>query len=160
ETPTLAIAAARLLTDVPEVRAGKTAAPLQALLAYLPFADNDAIEEEVLASMCLLCVRRPDVESALSQALGDKEPQRRGAAAFVLGRAGTEEQRKQVRKLLADPVLKVRLSAAQGLLAGRDREAVPALIGLLKSVPRGWLWKVEEQLLRLAGADAPSPLVS
>ena len=87
-------------------------------------------------------------------------PLRRAAAGYLLGRVGREEQRKLARKLLGDPVLRVRWRVAQGLLAGRDKQAVPALIELLRLAPTTWLWKVEEPLVRLAGAATPSPLVT
>ncbi len=158
EPPALPIAAARLLTDLPAVKDGKTAEPLQALLTYFPFADDEQIEEEVLTSLSLLSVRRPELEPALVKALTDPLPLRRAAAAYVLGRVGTEAQRQQVRKLLNDPTLKVRLRAAQGLLAGRDKQAVPALIELLRVAPESLVWKVEEPLVRLAGGKSPTPL--
>src|SRR5262249_55505252 len=82
-------------------------------------------------------------------------PPRRAAAAYVLARVGTREHCEAVRKLLQDPVLKVRLRAAQGLLAARDRAAVPALIDLLDKAPDAWAGRVEELLYRLAGDKSP-----
>jgi HEAT repeat protein len=158
--PTLPIAAARLLADLPEARAGKTSAPVQALLTYFPFADDETIEEELLTTLSLLNVRGPGVDGALVKALGDPLPLRRAAAGYVLGRVGTEAERQAARKLLEDPVPKVRLRVALGLLAGRDRQAVPALIELLRVAPDSWRWKAEEQLVRLAGAHAPPQLAS
>src|SRR5207248_10680877 len=52
-----------------------------------------------------------------------------------------------------------RLRAAQGLLLGRDRAAVPALVGLLSDTPLTIAWQAEGLLARLAGADTPSDLV-
>ena len=105
-------------------------------------------------------MRQPEIDPALLKALDDPLPLRRAAAGYVLGRVGTEEQRKLARKLLDDPILKVRLRVAKGLLAGRDKQAVPTLIELLRLAPNTWLWKVEEPLVQLAGTATPTPLVS
>ena len=59
--------------------------------------------------------------------LTDREPARRAAAAVLLGRYGNAEQKAAVRKLLADADPTIRVRAAQGLLAGRDKAALFAL---------------------------------
>jgi HEAT repeat protein len=164
----LPIAAARLLARAGEPAPGKPAgepkpAPgavtparaLQALLAYAPFADDESVEQEVLGCLTLLSVRDARIDPVLVSALHDPLPPRRAAAAHVLGRVGTREDCEAVRKLLADPVPKVRLRAAEGLLAAGDRAAVPVLIDLLDKAPDSWAWRVEELLHRVAGDKGP-----
>ena len=160
----LPIAAAHLLAHIGETKPGaNTVTParaLQVLLTYVPFADDDNVEDEVLNSLTVLSVRDARIDPVLVGALHDSQPARRGAAAYVLGRVGTRADCDAVRKLLADPVLKVRLRAAQGLLAARDRAAVPVLIDLLGKAPQSWAWRAEELLQRIAGDKGPELPVS
>jgi hypothetical protein len=58
--------------------------------------------------------------------------------------------------LLNDPEPRVRLAAAEGLLAGRERAAVPALIAALAEGPPELAERAESLLLRLAGEKAPA----
>jgi hypothetical protein len=60
-----------------------------------------------------------------------------------------------VQGLLNDPEPVVRLRAAQGLLAARDRSGVPTLIGLLADGPHDLAVRVREQLMCLAGNRSP-----
>lgn len=144
--PALPAAAARVLAQ----RRPAEAVPV--LLAYLPFADDESVEDEVLAALVTLSAGKGD--GALAAALKDQVAVRRGAAAYALGRLPA--QREATRGLLADPDLRVRFRAAQGLLAGRDRDAVPALIDLLRDGPADLVWRVESLLYQLAGEQAPS----
>jgi hypothetical protein len=50
----------------------------------------------------------------------------------------------------------VRFRAAQGILAGRDKAAVPTLISLLQGVPLDLSQRAEDLLQRAAGNSAPS----
>src|SRR5262249_46379109 len=72
------------------------------------------------------------------------------------GRSGDAAQRRAVRGLLADRDAQVRIRAAQGLLAGGDREAVPVLMSLLEDGPVAVAIRAEELLYRLAGDRAPA----
>ena len=141
-------AAARLLRQ----RAPEGAAA--ALLAYAPDADNDAVENEVVASLAVLGVHDGKVDAAVVAALKDKAPGRRAAAGVVVGRSGTAEQRADVQKLLTDPDPRVRFRAAQGLLAGRDRSAVPALIALVKEGSPDLAYQADELLSCAVGSRA------
>jgi HEAT repeat protein len=148
-SPAVSGAAARLLRaraaeDTPEV-----------LLAYLPDAEEEAVAEEVLCTLAVRGVRDGKVVPILIEALKDPEAVRRGAAALVLGRSGTREQRAAVRSLLTDSSPLVRFRAAQGLLAGRDRAAIPSLIALLTEAPEPWAVRAEDLLGCLAGSRAP-----
>jgi HEAT repeat protein len=134
----------------------KPAGAATALLAYLPFNEDEGIEEEILSALVLLGEGSGAVDPALSQALQDRLPARRAAAAFVLGRSSAVEVRSHVQPLLGDPDPKVRLRAAQGLAAGRERTAVPVLIALLGESRPGVTWRAEELLYRIAGEHAPA----
>src|SRR5262249_19866067 len=124
-------------------------------LEYLPSAADDVVEDEVCTTLALLGVQDGKVAAVLPPALEDKTAIRRAAAALVLGRSGTAEQRAAVRGLLDDADAGVRLRAAQGLLAGRDGRAVPALAALLSEGPPEVAARAEELLYCLAGAGAP-----
>jgi hypothetical protein len=144
----LTAAAARLLVE----RRPDGAVP--ALLAYVPFNDDEYSETAVLEALAALAVRDGRADPALLAALDDKEPARRAAAAFAVGKAGPEERAK-LKRLLADADAKVRLRAATALLHGRDRAAVPALIDLLADGPLVLAWQAQELLCRVAGEQAP-----
>jgi HEAT repeat protein len=134
-------------------------AVVQALLGYLPFADDDTVEEEVRNGLIVLVASAPRVDTAMSAALKDALPARRAAAAFVLGRVGSRAQCQAVHRLLEDPSPLVRLYAAQGLLPARDRAAVPALVAGLASAPLRSVLHAEELLHRVAGERAPAAYV-
>ena len=148
--PGLAASAARVLAR----RAPKEAVAI--LLAYAPHADDDNVAEAVREALLVLSPPDKAPEPALSAALRDPSPARRGAAAHVLGRKKDAESRAAVRALLKDRDPGVRFLAVRALLFGGDREAVPALIALLSDAPLGQSWQLEELLFRLAGEQAPA----
>ena len=96
---------------------------------------------------------------ALLAALEDKQAARRALAACLVGRLGDGKQQDAVRKLLTDGDPTVRLRAAQGLLAARDKTVVPTLIALLEAKPVALAWQAEELLRWVAGEGAPAPVV-
>jgi HEAT repeats len=124
-----------------------------ALLDFLPAAGEAT--EDVLAALAAVGVKGGKADPALAAALQDKVAAKRAAAAVVLGRSGPAEQRDVVRKLLGDDDALVRLRAAQGLLAARDKEAVPALVALLGEAPPAIAQEAEDVLHWLAGDQAP-----
>ncbi len=126
------------------------------LLDYLPFAEEEQIQEEVLASLAILCKDSSRLEP-LQPALRDPAPLKRGAAGYLLGRAEDVKQREGVRPLLLDRDSSVRLRASQGLLAGKEKLAVPVLIDLLASPANEITWQAEDLLLRIAGESANLP---
>jgi hypothetical protein len=129
------------------------------LLSYLTSAPDEAVEEEVIDALANLGVVRGRPDPLFDAALSDPAPARRAAAALVLGRSGTAKQRLLVHLLLDDPDACVQLRAAQGLLLGRDRAALPALIGLLAKAPLPVAEQAEDVLLDLAGKSAPAILI-
>ncbi|MBV9125217.1 MAG: HEAT repeat domain-containing protein [Planctomycetes bacterium] len=128
----------------------------EVLLAYLPFAENEIAAKEVRASLAEVGIRDGKVNPALVQALSDKVPARRSAAAAILWKAGSAPQRAAARQLLQDPDTSVRLQVALALAESKEKEALPVLIDLLGELPQPQGWKVVDFLSRLAGEQAPS----
>lgn len=156
--PALPIAAAHRLAQ-PSDKPASPAAALGTLLGYVPFADDETVEEEVINALTILGAREVAVDPVFIAALSDPLSARRGAAALVLGRVGGKEHVPLLRKLLDDPVPAVRFRAAQGLIAAKDKTGVPRLIASIGDVPIAYLSQAEELLQRLAGDQAPSVAV-
>ena len=154
--PALPTAVVRRLTWPGLVPDKDVPAAVRVLLSFVPFAEDESVDDEVLNSLTLLSVREPQVDPVLAAALDDVLPARRAAAAYVLGSVGTTEAVAPIRKLLSDTSPIVRLRAAQGLLAARDASAVPKLIALLGELPPAGAWRIEEVLNRLAGDQVPT----
>jgi hypothetical protein len=128
------------------------------LLAFVPFALDGAFDD-VLDALCRLGVKDGKVDPLVLAALEDASPSKRAAAATVVGRSGTLAQRALVKRLLDDADAVVRFHAAQGLLAGRERSAVPALIALLPTGELALAERAEGLLLALADKGAPKALL-
>lgn len=126
------------------------------LLAYLPFAPNATVADEVRKALTVLAVRDGQPDSALLAALSDKAAIRRAAAAEAFCRAGLPATRAAVKQLLHDPDPGVRLQVALALANAHDRDAIPVLIDLLGQLPRAQSWPADEILRRLAGDQAPN----
>jgi hypothetical protein len=133
----------------------KPAGAAEVLLAYLPFADDENVLDEVRHTLAAVAVRDGKPDAALVKALADPSALKRGTAAEALCRSGAPGQRPALLKLLDDPDASVRLRVALPLAALRERPAVPVLIGLLGELPPNQLWPVEDVLYRLAGEQAP-----
>jgi hypothetical protein len=142
-------AAARL------VAVRKPAGAAEVLLAYLPFADDESVVDEVRLALTAVAVRDGKPEPALLKALDDRNALKRATAAEALCRSGAAGQRPALRKLLDDPEPVVRLRVALCLVALKDRASVPVLIALLGDLPTHQLWQVEDILYLLAGDQAP-----
>jgi HEAT repeat protein len=146
--PQLPAAAARLLVRRDPANA------VTVLLAYVPFANDVAVVDDIAAALLAQTTRdRPD--AALLAGLADARPAVRGVAAHVVGRKGDAQQRDKVARLLADPDAGVRYRAAVSMLVSRDRRGAPALIALLGDRSPDLAWQAEEALLRLASDGGP-----
>jgi HEAT repeat protein len=141
----LALAAARL------VGVRKPAGAVAVLLAYLPFADNDLVVQEVEGALGACARVDGKADAALVQALRDPVPVRRSTAARALCLAGGSADRAAVLPLLKDPRPAVRLVAALGLAEAHTAEAVPVLIDLLAELPPEGRKQAEDFLTQLAG---------
>jgi HEAT repeat protein len=148
-SPTVTAAAVRVL------KARAPAGATGVLLAFLPHANDDSVEEETTGALLALGVRDGKADLLLAAALDDPMPNRRAMAAMILGRYGTPDQKETVRKLLKDPDPRIRLRAAQGLVAGREKNAIPSLLALLSDGPMDMARQAEDLLTRIAGDQAP-----
>jgi HEAT repeat protein len=151
EIPNAALvpAAARLIA----VR--KPAGAVEALLSYLPHADDEGIAEAVRSALAALAVPDGKPDPALVAALADKVPARRAGAAVALCRAAAE-QRPAVKKLLQDGDPTVRLRAGFALAVTGDKEALPVLIDVLADLPPAQTVSARDLLSRLAEEKSPA----
>lgn len=128
----------------------------EALLAFLPAADSDAVIDEVGKALAVLAFLDKKPQAALLAALKDALPLRRAVACSALAQHDYPEQLDVLRPLLKDPKPTVRLRAALALLNAGDPDAVPALIDLLGELPAPAWGQAEEALKALAGPWAPA----
>jgi HEAT repeat protein len=127
----------------------------EALLGYLPFAEEDDRSDEVKKALAVLAVRNGKLDAALVCALAEESPRLRAAAAEALVQGGGQKGRAAVRTLLKDKALAVRLRVALALVPAGEREAVPVLIDLLALVSDKQVGQVEDVLTQLAGESSP-----
>jgi WD40 repeat protein/HEAT repeat protein len=132
----------------------KPAGATEALLAFLPFTDDQAMKEEIGKALKSLVLVDGQPDPAVLKALNDPLPVRRIAAAEALVGTGSAAH-PLVRKLLTDGDLEVRLRVALALVHAQVKEAVPALIDLVAELPQGKAIEAEELLRRLGGIKAP-----
>jgi HEAT repeat protein len=151
--PLLLAAAARILAK------RGTPEGADALIRYLPLVADDETEEAIWFSVAAIASKPGKLRQGLLPLLNDPHAARRAFAGCLLGRIGNGAQKAAVRGLLADADVRVRLRAAQGLLAGQDKNAVPVLIDLLSKTPLGIAWQAEELLNWLAAANAPAEVL-
>jgi HEAT repeat protein len=127
----------------------------QALLDYLPFADDDSVLEDVKAALAALVESDAGSASICLRALNDPSSLRRAVVAEILCKAGEKEVLPAVRKLLQDPRPVVRLRAALALAAIKDVDAIGTLIALLAVLPPALGHQAEAFLMNLAADQAP-----
>ena len=125
-----------------------------ALLAFLPYAEDESVEEEIKSALTGMAYHDGKADPALLKALEDDSPLRRAMAVDVLCENGLAEPRDALRKLLADPKPTVQLRAALALAQVRDENAVATLIDLLGKLPVAQGRNAEEYLSGLAGDQA------
>jgi hypothetical protein len=148
--PAVQAAAARMIGRAKPQGAADT------LLAFLPFAVDGTVVDEIAKTLGNVAVAGGKVEPVVVKALSDSVAVKRGAAAEALVRAKVEDQLPAVRNLLKDNDPEVRLRTALALVSRREKEVVPILIDALAVLPPDKLWPAEEVLIRLAGEKAPA----
>ncbi|MHB1425391.1 MAG: HEAT repeat domain-containing protein [Gemmataceae bacterium] len=126
-----------------------------ALLAYLPFAEDDSRSMEVRKSLTTLALREGNLDGELVKALADISPETRASAAEALINGGGDKGRAAVRGALKDDSSLVRMRVALALALARDKDGVPVLIDLLTVLPGEHVGQVEAVLYQLAGDTAP-----
>jgi HEAT repeat protein len=131
----------------------------EALLAYLPLAEEEKEEEkltdEVKNALALLVQPDGKLDAALVRALDDELPLLRTVAAEALIQGGGQEGRAVVRPLLKDKEPSVRLRVALALVRAGQRETVPVLIDLLPAASEEQAGQIVDVLTQLAGDSAP-----
>jgi len=127
----------------------------ETLLGYLPFADEPWIEEDIRQSLKRIAYVDGKALASFETALTDASPQRRGAAAVIVGHSPDARQRKLAKERLDDASSEVRFLAASALLAFSDADGVPTLIALLTSDRPELAARCEDLLFRLAGENGP-----
>jgi hypothetical protein len=132
----------------------RPAGAVQALLDYIPFTDDETVEEEVFTALKALGIREGKPDPLLVKALIDPKAVRRAAAAYVVGRLKDPGHRPAVHKLLEDDDVRVRFRAALGLVAAKDKRAVATLVDLLADGPVEMTERVEVMLMHIAGEQA------
>ncbi len=114
-TVSLPSAAARVLAQK------KPSGATEALLEFLPFADDEGVMDEVKAALAALATRDGKLDPAFLAVLDDKSSSlRRTVVAEVLARSGNEAVMPALRKLLTDPRPVVRLRVALALADTKD----------------------------------------
>jgi hypothetical protein len=127
----------------------------ETLVAYLPFAEEEAVSEVQLA-LEKLAIKDGKPEPAVTLALTATRPTIRAIAAEVLAKTGGKDALPLVRKLLNDADLTVRLRTAMAL-APRDGDAIPVLIGLIPDLQSEQAWQVHDFLSQLSPEQSPTP---
>jgi hypothetical protein len=147
-TPESIRAAARVLAYRKPAEAAAT------LLAYLPFADDPSVADEVSQAVVAVAVRDGKPDPVVVKALEDKLPVKRATAAEAL--VQLKDQRPAIRKLLKDPEPLVRMRAGLALVEVKEKEPIPILIALLTEKPKLETGPIEDLLYLLAGEKAPT----
>ncbi len=125
----------------------------QVLLNYLPSAPDERISDAVQTALEQVSFQEGQPDPVLVEAITDKEPLRRAAAARLLARH-SPPHRALVRRLLLDSNTQVRFEAAATLTQMGDRQAIEPLLRLLQDSSPEQAWQVEDLLFRLAGDQA------
>jgi HEAT repeat protein len=134
----------------------KPAGAAPVLLAYLPYAEDAAVADELRGALVQVAVQGGKVDGALVKGLEDRLAVKRAAAAEVLCRAGVTAELPAIHKLLKDKDPTVCLRAAVNLVAHQDKDAVPTLITLLTRLDEDQASEAEDVLFRVAGEKAPT----
>jgi HEAT repeat protein len=148
--PTLQTAAARVLAKL------KTEGTADGLMAFLPFASDPMVIDEICKTLGAVAVKDGKVEPVILKSLADPIAVKRGAAGEALARAGVKDEYPNVKKLFADKDMSVRLRVCMAMIPAKDPELVPVMIDLLGELTPSQLWPVEEALIRLAGEKSPN----
>jgi HEAT repeat protein len=133
----------------------KPAGTVEALLAYLPHAEETLVGE-AKKSLAALALREGKPEPILLRALENSDPLTRSVAAEALIHGGGSTGLASVRKLLQDAKPVVRMRVALAMATAKHREGVAALIDLLTVLPLEEISQVEDALYQLAGDSAPN----
>src|SRR5262249_46372556 len=100
----------------------------EALLGYLPFAEDENLTAEVRMALMAVAFRDGKLEPAVLNGLKDKYAVRRAAAAEAICQPGGAKYYAEVKELLHDQEPMVKVRAALALAAAREKDSIPVLI--------------------------------
>jgi HEAT repeat protein len=126
-----------------------------ALLAHLPFSEEENLQAEINKSLAALALRDGKLDATLVRTLKDPLPALRATAGEALAKGGGKAGRRAVQPLLRDDAATVRLRLALALALAGDKDGVPVLIDLLAVLPDEQIGQAEAALCQLAGESAP-----
>jgi HEAT repeat protein len=133
----------------------KVAGGIEALLNYLPYADDGAVLDSVGSALGQLAYADGHAHPALLSAVESDLAVQRATAIEALARTEHPETRPALAKRLSDPARAVRQRAALALARVEDVSAVPVLVELMGELTKTERVPVEEMLRILAGETAP-----
>jgi HEAT repeat protein len=133
----------------------KPAGAAEALLNYLPLAEDEAMSDEIRDALVVVALPDGKLDPILVKMLDDKLPLRRAAAAEVICRSGDKENRPAAQKLLKDTDPSVRFQVALAFMSIRDKESVPVLISLLSEGTKDQAERAQGLLFQLADEKTP-----
>jgi hypothetical protein len=132
----------------------------QALIGFLPLADDESLVELIRDVLPSLAVRNGKAEPALIAAMSDPSVVRRSAAYQALTVGGPSGERIRIKDAFPllkaavrkDPDADARFVALWNLLlTTREKEFIADLIELTPKLARGRIWQLEDILLQMAG---------
>lgn len=130
-------------------------AAVEALLGYLPYADEPAVLDAVGDALARLAYPGGKADPALLKAVENGLPIQRAAAVEALAKTDHPETRPAIAKRLTDPAPPVRQRAALALARVEDVAAIPVLVELMGELSKAERPPVDEMLRSLAGETAP-----
>jgi HEAT repeat protein len=132
---------------------------VEAMIGYLPFADNEDLLDELRVALTKHALKDGKADPLLLAALSDRAAVRRATAAEALIGADYADHKDALRKLLGDADATVRFRVARALVFAQERDTVPTLIDTIPDLPLNAAWQAEDFLLKLT-AGAPAPTVA
>ena len=136
----------------------RPAGTVEALLDYLPYADDVPVLEAVGTTLGQLAYADGTAHPALVRAIESDIPLLRATAAEALTRPDHPETRPVIAKRLTDASRPVRQRAALALARVEDVNAIPVLIDLMGDLTKAERPAVEEALRSIAGETVPKSL--
>lgn len=136
----------------------KPVGAVEALLNFIPFADDANVLEATASSLAGLAYPENKAHPALLKAIDGEVPVLRALAAEALTRADHPETRAIIAKRLTDTSRPVRQRTALALARVEDVNSIPVLVELMGDLSRAERLPVEEMLRNVAGETIPKNL--